>query len=54
MNDNQFSVIFVEVTATDFDGVRVIFSEYKLGDAPVLLVNYLQDQYVSFVQKDDV
>ncbi|CAF4497379.1 unnamed protein product [Rotaria socialis] len=52
-NDQDRLVIFVEVMATDFDGVRVIFSDYKQGDAPVLLVNHTDDQLISFVQKDD-
>ncbi|CAF4930234.1 unnamed protein product, partial [Rotaria sp. Silwood1] len=54
MNDDERLVIFVEVIATDFDGVRVIFSDYKQGDAPVLLINHTHDQLISFVQKDDV
>ncbi len=54
MNDSECLVIFVEVIATDFDGVRMIFSEYKSGDAPILLVNYTQDQLISFVQKDEL
>jgi len=53
MNDKERLVIFVEVIATDFDGVRIIFSDYKPGDAPVLLVNHTQDQLISFSQKDD-
>jgi hypothetical protein len=53
MNDKERPVIFVEVIATDFDGVRVIFSDYKQGDAPVLLVNHTQDQLISFAQKND-
>ncbi|CAF3896761.1 unnamed protein product, partial [Rotaria magnacalcarata] len=53
MNDQDRLAIFVEVMATDFDGVRVIFSDYKQGDAPVLLVNHTDDQLISFVQKDD-
>lgn len=53
MNDDDRLVIFVEVMATDFDGVRIIFTDYKPGDAPVLLVNHTPDQLISFVQKDD-
>jgi hypothetical protein len=53
MNDQEHLVIFVEVLATDFDGVRIIFSDYKSGDAPVLLVNHTKDQLISFAQKDD-
>ncbi|CAF1073014.1 unnamed protein product [Rotaria sordida] len=54
MNDTERLVIFVEVIATDFDGVRVIFSDYKQVDAPVLLINHTDDQLISFVQKDDI
>jgi hypothetical protein len=53
MNDEERLVIFVDVIATDFDGVRVVFSDYKPGDAPVLLVNHTPSQLISFVQKDD-
>jgi hypothetical protein len=53
MNDDERLVIFVEVIATDFDGVRVIFSDYKQGDAPVLLVNHTKDQLITVVQKED-
>ena len=53
MDDHERCVIFVEVIATDFDGVRIIFSDYKSGDAPVLIVNHTQDRLISFVQKDD-
>jgi hypothetical protein len=54
MNDKELPVIFVEVIATDFDGVRMIFSDYKSGDAPILLVNYTNSQLISFVQKDEM
>ena len=50
MNDNERLLIFVEVLATDFDGVRIIFSDYKQGDAPILLVNHTRDRVISFVQ----
>ena len=36
MDDEERPAIYVEVTATDFDGVRVIFGDYKIGDAPLL------------------
>jgi hypothetical protein len=52
MNDEERPAIHVEVTATDFDGVRVIFSDYKIGDAPLLIVNYLKKDPVSFCQID--
>jgi hypothetical protein len=54
MEDEERPAIYVEVTATDFDGVRVIFEDYKIGDAPVLVVNCLQKDPISFCQRDDV
>ena len=54
MNDEDRPAIYVEVTATDFDGVRVIFGDYKVGDAPLLVVNCLPDEAISFCQANDV
>ncbi|CAF1542330.1 unnamed protein product [Adineta steineri] len=54
MDDEERPAIYVEVTATDFDGVRVIFGDYKIGDAPLLLVNCLRKDPISFCQVDDV
>jgi hypothetical protein len=54
MNDKECPAIHVEVTATDFDGYKVIFGDYKIGDAPLLIVNALLDKTISFCQKDDV
>jgi len=54
MNDDERPAIYVEVTATDFDGVRVIFADYKIGDAPLLVVNCLSKDPVSFCQMDDM
>lgn len=53
MNDEEHLVIFVEVIATDFDGVRIVFTDYKPGDAPILLVNHTHDHMISFLQKND-
>lgn len=53
MYDPKHLVIFVEVSATDFDGVRVIFTDYKSGDAPLLIVNHTKNHMISFVQKDE-
>ncbi|CAF2933999.1 unnamed protein product [Rotaria sp. Silwood2] len=53
MDDEERPAINVEVTATDFDGIRVIFGDYKIGDAPVLLVNCLQNDSIAFCQVDD-
>ncbi len=54
MDDEERPAMYVEVTATDFDGVRVIFGDYKIGDAPLLVVNCLQKDPVSFCQADDM
>ncbi|CAF0900458.1 unnamed protein product [Adineta steineri] len=52
MNDEQRPALHVEVTATDFDGYRIIFGDYKTGDAPILIVNSLINQSITFAQKD--
>jgi hypothetical protein len=54
MDDEERPAMYVEVAATDFDGVRVIFGDYKIGDAPLLVVNCLQKDPVSFCQADDM
>lgn len=54
MDDDERPAIYVEVSATDFDGVRMIFTDYKIGDAPVLVVNCLKKDPVSFCQVDTV
>ena len=53
MDDEERPAIYVEVTATDFDGVRVIFSDYKIGDAPILVVNCLKKDPVTFCQVEN-
>lgn len=53
MDDEERPAIYVEVTATDFDGVRVIFSDYKIGDAPLLIVNGLKKDPITFCQVDN-
>ncbi len=54
MNDEEYPAIDVQVNITDFDGYRIIFSDYKNGDAPILLVNTLINQSIEFNQLDDV
>jgi hypothetical protein len=54
MDDEERPAIHVEVTATDFDGVRVIFTDYKIGDAPLLVVNCCKTDPISFCQIDHV
>jgi hypothetical protein len=54
MDDDDRPAIYVEVTATEFDGIRIIFADYKVGDAPLLVVNCLPEDPISFCQTDDV
>ncbi|CAF0895845.1 unnamed protein product [Rotaria sp. Silwood1] len=54
MDDEERPAIYVEVTATDFDGVKIIFGDYKIGDAPLLIVNCLANEPVSLCQVNDV
>ncbi|CAF5010379.1 unnamed protein product, partial [Rotaria sp. Silwood1] len=54
MDDEERPALQVEVIATDFDGFRVVFGDYKIGDAPVLLVNCLKYLPVAFCQANDV
>jgi hypothetical protein len=54
MNDLERPALHVEVTATDFDGYKVIFGDYKIGDAPLLIVNSLLKQSISYCQKEDL
>ena len=53
MDDEERPAIYVEVSATEFDGVRVIFGDYKIGDAPLLIVNCLAKETISFNQIND-
>ncbi len=54
MNSLINPVIHVEITATDFDGYKIIFNNYRIGDAPLLIVNGLLNTNISFSQKDDL
>jgi hypothetical protein len=53
MDDSQSPAIFVEVIATEFEGYRIIFQDYQVGDAPVLIVNGLPDENLIFCQADE-
>ncbi|UJR10669.1 hypothetical protein I4U23_014864 [Adineta vaga] len=53
MDDEERPALNVEVTATEFEGVRVIFGDYKVGDAPLLVVNCLKNEPVTFCQAGD-
>jgi hypothetical protein len=52
MNHKEHPATHVEVVKTDFDGYRIIFGDYKIGDATLLIVNTLLNQSISFQQKD--
>ncbi len=53
MNDEDRPALHVEVTVTDFYGIHMAFGDYKIGDAPVLLVNCLRNQSVTYCQEED-
>jgi hypothetical protein len=53
MNDEDRPALHVEVTATDLYGIHTVFDDYKVGDAPVLLVNCLRNQPMIYCQKQD-
>ncbi len=50
MDDEERPAIYVEVSATDFDGIRVIFNDYNIADATLLVVNCLKHDPISFSQ----
>lgn len=50
MDDNEHSAIYVQVSITNFNGVRVIFNDYEIGDTPLLVINRLQNDPISFSQ----
>ncbi|CAF3861922.1 unnamed protein product, partial [Adineta steineri] len=53
MNDEDYPVLHVQVSITDFFGIHIIFNDYKIGHAPILLINCLKNQEISYNQKDD-
>lgn len=53
MDDEERPAIHIDVTATDFDGVKVIFEDYEIGDAPLLIVNLFENDSISFHQSKD-
>jgi len=54
MNNDDRPAIHVEVSLTEFDGYKVIFGDYKNGDAPILIVNTLLNENIYFSQKEDL
>lgn len=53
LNDKAHPLISVKVIATEFDGIQMIFSHYRIGDAPLLIINQTNNHLISFVQKDE-
>lgn len=54
INDEERPALQVEVIATDYDGFRIVFGDYKIGDAPILLVNCLKDLPITVGQDEDM
>lgn len=52
MNDEQRSALFVEVIESDAKSLRIIFHDYKVGDAPLLVINRLTED-ITLTQTDD-
>lgn len=53
MNDENRPAIHVEVTITDFDGIYIVFNDYKITDAPLLLINCLSDLSLRYSQEEE-
>ena len=51
-DDPEQPGIQVEIIATDTDGYRILFTDYQLIDVPVLLINCLREQSISFAQQN--
>jgi hypothetical protein len=54
MDDEERPALQMDVVATDYDGFRIVFGDYKTADSPVLLVNCLKKQSVAFCQVEDM
>lgn len=52
MDDGDRSALHVEVSFIDSVGVHIVFTDYHLGDAPVLLINCLTNQSIVFGQEE--
>lgn len=52
MDDRHRSALHVEVSFIDSVGIHIVFSDYHLGDAPVLLINCLTNQSIVFGQDE--
>ncbi len=50
MNDEDRPALLVEVIVTSFYGIYITFSDYKISDAPILLVNCFRNQSVTYCQ----
>jgi len=54
MDDEERPALESDIIATDFDGFRIVFGDYKINDSPVLLVNCLKNRPVTFCQVEDM
>ncbi|CAF3740023.1 unnamed protein product, partial [Rotaria sordida] len=54
MDDEERPALQVDVVATDYDGFRIVFGDYKTGDSPVLMVNCLKNRPIAFCQVEDI
>ncbi|CAF4006084.1 unnamed protein product, partial [Rotaria sordida] len=54
MDDEERPALQVDVVATDYDGFRIVFGDYKTGDSPVLLINCLKRRSIVFCQVEDI
>lgn len=54
MDDELYPAIHAKVIDTPAKGVRVLFRDYKIGDAALLIVNQLEDESISFSQVNEV
>ena len=52
MDDRDRSALHVDVSFIDSIGIHIVFSDYHLGDAPVLLINCLTHQSIVIGQKE--
>ncbi len=54
MDNLSLPALHLQVTTNDYDGYKISFEDYQIGDAPILIVNALLNQNISFCQKDDL
>ena len=52
MNCEENPSLHLLILSTDFDGYQIIFNDYRDGDAPLLILNGLKNEHISFSQID--